>query len=691
MFVPDSATISMDGMCSRKSSLKGEKVSRWHTIYGCILLKLLLCICVIVFPASPCFASLAASSALDINLEDLMKIEITSASKKPQRIGEIPSAVYVITSEDIHRSGATSIPEVLRMAPGVQVLAVSNNKWSISIRGGAREFSNKLLVLVDGRSVYSPLFSGVFWEALEVPVENIERIEVVRGPGASIWGPNAVNGVINIITKSAEDTQGTFLSAKAGDHLAGSGLFRYGCKASDGSFIRTYAQGFSVVQSRQIDGSNGEDAWRNRNAGFRMDRLQDKERFMLQGNAFDSRDDDEANLVTTLPNTADTLYSQTLRGVNLTARWDMERSKELNSTIQATYDHTDLHHAALDEDRTTFSLDYQQRCKPARIHDVVWGGGLHLSHDKLDDTPQFTILEKTRLSSLYRIFVNDEITLKPDRWHLTLGMSLDHNNYTHYEVQPTVRLLYTPDPQTGIWTSYSRGVRTPSRLERGASMMTVASAPPMPVVIASTLDNTAGEKLDSFEYGYRRQFSSNLNLDLSGFVFKYYDLINGNGGIPSVVFPPGYLLVPGRLENESSATVQGGETSLDWNASKKWRLKTSYSLTRTDLHKPAGGQDPDVSNNVPSHLLTILSSVDLNPHLAWDTWMRQAAHIETGDIPGYTTVDTRLAWNAKKNLELSIVCQNMFDKKHREFQPVFILSKPRDLGRTTYVKAEWRL
>lgn len=653
--------------------------------------KLLLCaffLLAIFVRATPAYAT---TDTFGMSLEELMQIDVVSSFKKPQQLKDIPAAAFIITSDDIKRSGATNIPEILRMAPGVEVLRVSNNKWAISIRGGAREYSNKLLVMVDGRSTYSPTFSGVFWEALDIPVELIERIDVIRGPGASIWGANAVNGVINVITKSSKDTQGYLHNVYAGNQIKASGLLSYGWIIDDQTHVRAHAKGLNVNQSHQANSINGEDALKNFSAGFRLDKERENYNFMLQGNLFVSSADDLALLFSAPPARTNKLFTQSINGFNAVANWELEEKPGRQTSIQASVENTFLDHVFFQENRTTFDFDYHQRVKPHYKHDLIWGVAGRLSQDKIVSSEYMIVNDNEKLTSQYRLYFNDEIQLVPDRWQLAISAMLEHNNYTGLEFQPSLRLMYAPDDSNRFWCAISRGIRTPSRIERGAKLYsgTNFAGVPLPNVVQTNLDNLGSEQVDSFDIGWRKDFSKELSLDLACFYNKYKNQAGTNLVSVRPSLPAGYMVVMTALNNKVRAEVRGLEASIEWRPSKRAKIFGSYSLINIDIATDPNVILLDMDKSAPAHMASLRSTIDLTNKLQWDSWIKYQSDIELENLNGYTALDTRLAYRVSKNLELSAVCQNVFDTDHKEFVPQVINSQVRETGRSTYLKLEW--
>ena len=662
-----------------------------------ILTWALLSACALPLPA-PSLAAGGDTEVLDLSLEELMKVVVTSVARKPQTLANTAAAAFVISAEDIRRSGATNIPEALRLAPGVHVAAIGNNKWAVSIRGFNGRFANKLLVLVDGRSVYTPLFSGVFWENLDVPLENIERIEVIRGPGASIWGANAVNGVINIITRSAFETQAGQAAVEAGTELRGGAFARYGWQPDPDTAVRAHVNAQDVGPSQlAARGGEGFDDWRNLGAGFRLDRRLAQGSLLVEGGLSSSRTGDELTLFSAPPAESLVRFTQKTEGMNLLGRWDRNRSGTLQESWQAFLEYSRFDHAILDERRTTLDLQYQQRLTNLEGQDLIWGLGYRYSADAINSSPTIQFADSERATSLYSTYVQDEITLSPELLRLTLGARLEHNDYTGFDLQPNVRLLWTPNPDSSAWISLARATRSPARVERGMTVNLqadpVGTPPYIPPYLVQVYTNQLGEeKLDALDLGWRQQLSPTASLDLAAFYYRYHDLRSGQTQAPVFIYPPGYLLIEVQGDtNTETARTRGLEASLDWRPQPAWRLQASYSWLHLDKGSSSeAGQIPDNFTSSPSHIFSLLSSVDLTSSLRWDTWLRYQSEIPTLGIPAYTSLDLRLAWRLNKSVELSVVGQNLLDSVHPEVLSDFILSTPTEIQRGVYFRADWK-
>lgn len=655
----------------------------------CKKLLLLLTILSLNLLSAKCFAE-TIEDTFSLSLEELMKIEVVSASKKTQSLSEIPAAIYVISSQDIKRSGATNIPEILRMAPGVQVLNISASKWSVSIRGGARDYPNKLLVLVDGRSVYSPSFSGVHWDSFNIPVELIEQIEVIRGPNASVWGANAVNGVINIITRNSENSIGAKHNVVLGDQIKISSLLSYGWQPYKDTFVRAHISGLNQNESNQRSPVKGTDSLKSFNAGFRMDKKRENYKFMLSGNFFKSAVEDFSRLFSgPPPKTENRVIEQQHSGLNVNANWQLTHNPNRIKTYQISLENSFLNHIFIKEKRTTLDFDLNQRTKPHKNHDLIWGFAGRLSLDDIQGTAYMKLKEKSRLTSQFRLYFNDEIQVR-EKLSLHLSAMLEHNQYTGFEFQPGFKLLYKPDKVTKTWMSLSKAVRTPSRIERGAEYYpAIENSLPLPALITTQLKDLDSEEVQSLEIGWAKEFTSKFSLELNSFYSKYKKLAGSNPTNFTLYPLNGYAIIDVALNNHVAAESRGVEASFEWKADKQLNLYGHYAYINVDPRAPQGTVLSDMNRNVPEHMASLRIQYDINDHLKWDNWIRYQSDIKQGTIEGYTTLDTRLSLNLTNDLNLSLVCQNLFDHDYQEYRPDVLYSENGTIGRKSYMKLEW--
>ncbi|WP_457665933.1 TonB-dependent receptor plug domain-containing protein [Thiolapillus sp.] len=659
------------------------------------------------------FAHEPIEKFMDMPLADLLSMEVTSVSKKKQRLDETAAAIFVITREDIRRSGVTSIPEALRLAPGLQVAHIDANKWAISSRGFNNQFANKLLVMIDGRTIYTPSFSGVYWDAQDTLLEDIDRIEVIRGPGATVWGANAVNGVINIITRNATQTEGGLVSLTAGNQEKALASFRYGTRIGDQTAARVYVKyadhDTSWYPSKYSEAGDG---WQSLRAGFRADgELSQRDLWTIQGDIYDSDENQTVlewkdpsvpeNAVYApfyaLPGVKDTVDSS---GWNLLARWERNASTDSNTQLQIYLDHTDRSEIIIGQTHDTLDIDFQQQFRPLPSHDLIWGLGYRHITDDFDNTFLGIMIPERSTMNLYSAFVQDEIVLSPEQWRLILGSKFEHNDYTGFEVQPSLRMLWTPDSHNTFWGAVSRAVRTPSRLERGSRMVSFVVPPIPPYLPQPTVLHSLGnedfdsEKMLAYELGYRSHPRENISLDLALF-YNDYDNLQSFESVQ-----PQSLLSDVIFDNKLSSHSYGLELVLDWWPLDWWRLQTSYSYLHISVSPDRNSVDPDNNNTLyekssPDNQLSVRSMMDLRDDLKLDLWVsyvdelrRTAYSLIDSSVPAYTSFNARLAWTPARNIELSLVGQNLFDEHHPEFIGENFLT-PTEVKRSWHVQMRW--
>ena len=612
----------------------------------------------------------------DMSLEELAEIEITSVSKRGERLQDAPAAIFVITHTDIRRSGASSLPEALRLAPNLDVARVSANSYAISARGFNNAIGNKLLVLIDGRTVYTPLFSGVNWDAQHVMLEDVERIEVISGPGATLWGANAVNGVINVITKRAGETQGGLLAVGKSNQGA-DGAMRYGGKIGDGHY-RIYGTGFNQDNSETANGTALRDGWRNRQAGFRTDWGTPLDGITVQGDAYDARKDGTS------------LGTPTLSGANLLARLNRQLDATSQLSIQAYYDQTKRDDPASFRDQVdTVDLEVQHSFELNTTHKILWGGGTRYAWSDTqthrNDLPILQFLQEYRPASRslqwHNLFVQDEISLSPEL-KLTVGLKAESNTYTGVEFLPGVRLAWKPDDKKLIWSSLSRAVRAPSRIDRDffLSFYLPGGAPgPAGDFVFPLINggpNVRSEIADVFELGYRAQPSDRLSYSVTAYYSEYDHLRSGQ--------PP-----PAVVQNMMEGTTYGVESWGTYQLTEDWRLSAGMKTFRARFRLKPGSLDPDGATDAGNDAdLTwmLRSTLNLSSKHDFDVMVRRVAALPSPAVPAYTAVDMRLAWRITSDVELSLIAQNLLDSAHPEFGAPASWS---EVGRRIGLKALW--
>ena len=664
--------------------------------------KMFSALLVLIFFCSS--VSIASVDAKDdftgLSLEQLMAVEITSLAKKPQKFSQAAAAVFVITQEDIRRSGATSIPEVLRMVPGIQVARIDSNKWAVSVRGFNGRFANKLLVLMDGRSVYSPYFAGVSWDVQDTVLEDIDRIEVIRGPGGSLWGSNAVNGVINIITKSAFDTQGGLFTAGYGNKEEGFSTLRYGGAWEEELALRGYAKFFNRDHFTAVDDQDANDQWWAFRSGFRMDWEADGvDRLTVQGDIYKGESGEKSDIPTPEPPYSVEFENEAEAfGGNVLARWTRTLSASSEYSLQVYYDRTEHDFVSSGEEQNTVDVDFQHRFGLGGRQEVIWGLGLRWTQDHFKNS-QYMFAEPSKEEDyVFSCFLQDEIGLIPDSLYLTLGSKFEHNEYTGWEIQPSGRVRWTPNPRNTIWASVSRAVRTPTRTEHDSSF-NVAAVPPNPgegvplsqLVVFSPNDDFDSEEVLAFELGYRVQLLDRLHVDLAGF-YNIYDGLRSLGPPTAIEFhlqPVPFLGIPLPPRNRGEGETYGVELAVDWTPLDWWRIRGAYAHLQIDTRIES--MDPNEillpsGSESPTNTLSVMSRLDLPHAFEFDVWFRYVSELDSFDIDEYFTVDVRLGWRPLECLELSIVGQNLLDGEHPEFRSEAWVADTVEVPRSVYGK-----
>lgn len=622
----------------------------------------------------------------DLSLEELMNETVTSVSKKEERRGDAAAAIAVLTNDDLRRSGATSFPEALRLVPGLNVATVNAAQWAISSRGFTGVYAAKLLVLVDGRAVYTPIFSGVFWDLQQLNLEDVDRIEVIRGPGATVWGANAVNGVINVESKSARDTQGTFLSGSGGDvHRATAGV-RYGGKLDDHTFFRVDAGYQQTDDFPTANGTPAGDRWQSEQFDFRLDRYPGADTHLTW---------QAGTVVNHLAH--DTTDSS---NINTLGRWTRELSARSSVEVQGYYDRTTRNDPlSLGSAVDTIDLTAQHTFGLGERNDVIWGAGyrwIGLQQNQLNRA--FGIPPGRLREQLFSAFVQDEFKLIPDRLSLTAGVKAEHNDFTGLEFQPSVRATFKPANHQTLWAAVSRAVRTPSVAEDNPGMTVVAGAPfPGPgggVFLPTLVGNPAlkSEVLWAHELGYRLQPTKRVSVDVAVFYNAYDRLIGLNNAVPPTFVPAvpiGAAQIP--WTNAQAGHTYGGEAALTVSPVDNWRLTASYSLIRTAI---PGNR---FLTSAPERQAILRSSYEFNPQVSLDTQLRYVGSLAGDpslgplfpDTPAYTTADVRLSWRPTARCELSLVGQNLFAAQHPEPTPHSSGAIPAEAPRGFFAKAAW--
>ena len=595
-------------------------------------------------PGKPGPSGIAAYKSL--SLAQLMEIEVTSVSRRPESLAEVASAVQVITGEDMKRAGARRLPSALRLLSNVQVAQIDSRQWAITTRGFNNTTTNKLLVQLDGRILYTPLFAGVFWDVQDTVVDDIDRIEVISGPGATQWGSNAVNGVINITTKSARDTQGGLLTGGVGTELRGFGGARYGGTVAPGVYYRVWGKFRNRDSSALPNGAEAGDAWDTTQGGFRVDwERGSTDQVTLQGDVYEG----EMGQL----GTGDIDVS----GANLLGRWTRRFGPKSELAVQSYLDYT--HRAipgSVTEHLYIYDLDVQHRLPIAGHHDLVWGGNYRLIDDHLRNPVTFAFLPANVKREWFSAFAQDEIELVDERLRLTAGVKLEHNPYTGWEFQPGVRAGWKWRERQFVWAAISRALRTPSRIDRELF------APPHPPFAVAGGPRFESEKLLAYELGYRAEVRPGFAVSLATFYHDYDDLRS--------LEPPAVPGGPSLIANGLVGKSYGAELNADFHVTRSWRLRAGYTELRVSSEPKPGSRDSTSvrSQSLDPHRTALIhSQFDLRENVGLDVMARYVGRITNQSVPAYLGVDVRVSWRPVEDLELAITGRNLLDESHPEF------------------------
>jgi iron complex outermembrane recepter protein len=622
-----------------------------------------------------------------LSLDQLMNVEVTSVSRHPQSLLRTASAIQVITREDIRRSGATSLPEALRLADNLEVAQKNSHDWAISARGFNTALANKLLVMIDGRTVYTPLYSGVFWDVQDYLLEDIERIEVISGPGGTLWGANAVNGVINIITRKAADTQGAYVEGGGGNQLQEFAGVRYGGSLGDATQFRFYGKYFDKGDESIADGSAAEDSWHQAQGGFRMDSaLSPEDALSVHGDFYDGREDEETG------------NTSRVGGGNLMEQWTHQGDSGSQMSLQSYYDKTHLVDpfpvgtidnipiapaGFLKDDLTTLDLDFQDQLASGSVHHVIWGLGYRFTHDVVQNAPSVGFLPTTLNQNLYSAFLQDEIALAADL-ALTVGSKIEHNDYTGFEYEPNVRVQWNWVQNQSLWAAVSRAVRTPSRIDEDLK----EAAPPYLTYLEGASDFES-EEVIAYELGYHAQLDDRTSLSLATY-FNDYDDVRSTSFTPTTI-------IPLYFQNNLEGHTYGAELSGNYQLMDNWSLHFGYDLLQEHLHVKPGQYDLDDALNEtsdPQQQVSVRSAATLIENIEFDVALRWVDTLKTnngatpGTTPSYFGLDSRLSWHVVKAVELSLVGQNLLQPRHVEYG--FPSPIREEIDRSVYAKIAWQ-
>lgn len=635
-------------------------------------------------------ASLGFEDSAEAELEEELRWVqaesiIFSVSRREEPVFKTAAAAFVISHEDIRRSGATSIPEALRLAPGLHVAQINANQWAITSRNFNDRYSNKLLVLMDGRVIYNSVFSGVFWEMQDTMLEDVERIEVIRGPGATMWGANAVDGIINILTKKANDTQGGLATAGAGNEKVGFGSLRYGGQINKDIHYRGYLKHNQDDSASLANNDPVGDNWRSTQGGGRMDwSFSPKDTITLQGdlNRTDVMDPIQDYAVSSADFIPMNGFSDDIFvSGNILGRLEHKLEGDNSLVLQLYYDHASVEKGFWDTRAgvmklkiDTVDLDFQHSLNPTKQQRLMWGAGFRYSKDGFSYGNQLTIFHtpSSRATRLYSAFVQDDITLIEDRLHFILGSKVEHNAYTDFEFQPSARLLWTPTSKTTAWTAISRAIRMPNRADRDF-IPTVPVAPGMFVQYAKKEDSKS-EVVVAYEMGLRHRFNATLEVDLSAF-HNEFDSLRGNT-FDSKKLP----LLNYSFHNKAEATNRGVELAVDWKPLDRWQIKAYYTYLDTDFSNTA------INDLIANRQYSLWSFHDVTDNLALAVGFRHVDDVATRSVDSYSSFNANITWKPTPKIDVSLVGKNLFDPSHQEFLGEYMPGVPVELDRSIFGK-----
>ncbi len=649
-----------------------------------------LAIAAVLLSASTPALAQSTSDLRRLSLEDLVGLELTTVSRVPQTSLLTPAAVFVITAEDIRRSGVTTIVGALRLAPGVHVTRLDANKWAVGIRGFSDRLARSMLVLIDGRAVYSPLFAGTYWEVQDTLLPDIERIEVIRGPGGTLWGANAVNGIVNILTKDAAGTGGWLAEAGTGSFQHAMAGVRYGGSHGDALRYRVYAKFSDRGPFFHADGRDW-DAAHMSQAGFRADwNLGAQRGFTLQGDAYGGEAGQRSQLTTYAPPALTTLEGDAgLRGGNVLARWHDSVRR-----LQVYFDRTNRTEPTFQESRNTLDLDFQHLVIATPRHQVLWGASARLSAGDITSVETQRFLPEDRTDALATAFLQDEITLVPDRWRLTLGAKLERNSYSGVEVQPSARLLWTPRPDESLFASVTRAVRTPSRVEQDFERTALVN-PAIPQFLRlQPNDDFASEKLVAYEAGHRFRPLPSVYVTTAAFFNHVTDILSTELG-PTFVETtpaPAHVVLPLIFDNGLHGNTHGVEVTGDLRPRDWLRWTATYSLLRVQLTRDPGSRD--ASQEIrgeklnPRHQFHSHLSLDLGRRWELDWLLRGVGRLANPGVPAYATSDLRVGYRLTPAIDLSVVGRDLHQGRHLEFPGGGVGNA--EVERSAYVKVTFR-
>lgn len=643
-----------------------------------------------------------ANDFLDMSLEELINLEVTSAAKTPTSLLKTPGAIHVITKEDIRRSGANSIPELLKMVPGMNVAQLDSNRWAISARGFNGEFANKLLVMIDGRSVYTSVFSGVYWDTQDLLLSEIERIEVIRGPGASLWGANAVNGIINIMTRSAETTLGSQVSAWAGTGSAGGLSVMQGSEIGSSSYLRLTAKGFTRSVN-QLNGRDTDDDMTMGRTGFRWDYIGSDFTGKTTGSFYQGQEGANFDQVSYKGDYHDRFNDDIdMKGGHLLSSWSNQFSEKSSLSFQVYFDYTQRKGAFYDEKLQVLDAEFQHNYEPGPGHKFTWGVNLRAYFDDLTAHANVFMDPEDDQYTQFSLFVQDDYPLLKDLT-LTLGTKVEHNDFTGWEFQPNGRLLWEISQKISLWGAVSRAVRTPSRLDSNGGIVLALYPPghelnptpnadiPLAIPILVTFqgnDEFESEVVTAYELGLRSLVSDHASIDIALFWNNYKKLRTGSNLPPNIVFEGDLPVAIDQVSfanNELEGETYGFEASMEYQMTDDWKLIGAYSYM--EMKFDFGGQLEEFLNSFyANHQASIQSRLNLSHNVEADIWVTYTDEIEVQDQPELWDLTLRLGWQPSPTWQLELVGHNLLHDHKKQLESEIISMVSSEIERGVFLR-----
>jgi iron complex outermembrane recepter protein len=642
------------------------------------------------------------------SIEDLMNMEVTSVSKRQQKLSRAAAAIFVITQEDIRRSGATNIQDLLRMVPGMDVTQINGSTWAIGSRGFNQQYANKLLVMVDGRSVYSPTFSGVFWDTMDLPLSDIERIEVIRGPGGTIWGANAVTGVISIFTKKAAETSGTLVEAGGGNFQQEFGIVQYGGTVGKKTDFRVYTKYFNQDHMLDLNGQSGADGWHRLRGGFRTDSsLSSKDSLMFEGDISAGREGEFGFMLPSVTSPGYVAVSEEIDLANgsLETVWNHAYSASSNSSLQFSFDQHRRDDPLNPELRNTYDLDYRHQFALGARQEIVWGLGYRYTADQIGGSLTVAVIPPDRALQLFNSFLQDEIALVPERLYLTVGTKLEHNDYTGFEVMPSVGATWSPSDRHMVWVAVSKALRAPSRLDTNLFLnIGNIAAPGNTPILLRLLGNPQflDERLIAYETGYRTMVSKRFSIDVAAYYndWKHTQTTEPSGFFFEPTPLPAHEVQTLMYENLMHGETHGIEITANWKVKDWWSISSGFTRAYKHFHVDPKSADTQTvlfnEGNAPDYPIQLRSHCDVRRSLAWDVStylvdpLVNQGPLSNLKIPSYTRLDTGLTWKPGERFSVSVVGQNLLKDHHMEFEDVNGSMQSGQIKRSAYAKFTWQ-